>query len=544
MINRCTRTRALALLAFVLAPISATTSLALDTPAVQVHLTPTALLIQVGTVPQLVSMTVRVMNPESELVVNVESRGEPVIWSPSTGAMDGHYRYEVFVLSQNPEGVQARPGREESEFTSERATGMFEVQGGQIVPPEPRSQGEISRLRSWLTGVGGQVLTRIMSVLISPAYAADVTVSSTFPIINFDDTDVAGIEWRLGGNSGGWGLIDLVNNNLVVEVFSSNNNTDSLVIDANGDLHLANDRVFIERSIGRVGIGTTTPTADLDIRTTRGNIWLTDTDDPDANGVVHRWEINANDDSLSFTDITGSGDHDIVFFFANAPSRSFVIAPNGNIGLKTLSPQGNLHIFGEANKDVFNGIGPDPTANGTALNFGYSGNSFGLGSGFFNVRPAPGAVAPNPSLRFATANQQRLIITNLGRVGIGTLNPSQALEVQGNIRANGSFLSNGTTLNVPDSVFEPNYQLRPLPELQAYITREKHLPDIPSAQEIREQGVNLSALQMQLLKKVEELTLYAIEQAQENHALRAENAQLQERVAAIEAVVKELRQQR
>jgi len=52
----------------------------------------------------------------------------------------------------------------------------------------------------------------------------------------------------------------------------------------------------------------------------------------------------------------------------------------------------------------------------------------------------------------------------------------------------------------------------PLTELGAYVAKEKHLPEIPSAREIKEQGVNLSELQMQLLKKVEELTLYTVEQ--------------------------------
>lgn len=52
----------------------------------------------------------------------------------------------------------------------------------------------------------------------------------------------------------------------------------------------------------------------------------------------------------------------------------------------------------------------------------------------------------------------------------------------------------------------------PLTELASYVAKEKHLPDIPSAQEIKEQGVNLSDLQMQLLKKVEELTLYILKQ--------------------------------
>jgi hypothetical protein len=71
---------------------------------------------------------------------------------------------------------------------------------------------------------------------------------------------------------------------------------------------------------------------------------------------------------------------------------------------------------------------------------------------------------------------------------------------------------------VPDYVFEPDYQLRPLTELGAYVAQEKHLPDIPSAQEIKKQGVNVSELQMQLLKKIEELTLYAVAQEKTNTA--------------------------
>jgi len=343
----------------------------------------------------------------------------------------------VFVLSQSAEETPARPGVEEGAFRSERATGMFEVRGGLIIPPEPRSQHKILGPRSWLTRVGGQALTQVLNVLISSAYAADVTISDGTPALFFDDTDVVGNEWQVHGNTSSWNIYDDMNNHIVFQMFPSANGENSLVVDGNGDIHLANDGVFIDRGLNRVGIG-------------------------------------------------------------------------------TITPQGNLHIFGPSNQDVFNGIGPDPTANGTALNFGYAGNSFGLGSGFFNVRPAPGAVAPNPSLRFATANQQRMIITNVGRVGIGTLTPSQALEVQGNIRANGSFLANGTTLNVPDYVFEPDYKLRSLADLQTYIAREKHLPDIPSAQEIKEQGVNLSELQMQLLKKVEELTLYTLEQEKVN----------------------------
>lgn len=225
-----------------------------------------------------------------------------------------------------------------------------------------------------------------------------------------------------------------------------------------------------------------------------------------------------------------------------------VLGANGRVGLGTSVPQGNLHIFGQANEDVFNGIGTDLNT-GPAFNFGYSGSSFGRGSGFFNVRPDASAVAPNPSLRFATANTQRMIITNMGRVGIGTLNPTQALDVTGNIRASGSFIANATQLNVPDYVFAPEYDLRPLPELARYVERERHLPGIPSAKEITQQGgMDLAEMQLQLLTKVEELTLYTIAQDRaltrhEQHAreqeaviseLRSAVATLMSRLAALE----------
>jgi hypothetical protein len=75
-------------------------------------------------------------------------------------------------------------------------------------------------------------------------------------------------------------------------------------------------------------------------------------------------------------------------------------------------------------------MGPD-LATGPAFNFGYAGFSFGRSAGFFNVRPDALAVAPNPSLRFATANVVRMIIDNQGFVGLGAVaNPIHPLQLQ------------------------------------------------------------------------------------------------------------------
>jgi len=65
-----------------------------------------------------------------------------------------------------------------------------------------------------------------------------------------------------------------------------------------------------------------------------------------------------------------------------------------------------------------------------------------------------------------------------------------------------------------DFVFDKSYKLRPLSEVQNYILQNQHLPEIPSAVEMQTKGVKINELQIQLLQKVEELTLYIIQQEQ------------------------------
>ena len=67
-----------------------------------------------------------------------------------------------------------------------------------------------------------------------------------------------------------------------------------------------------------------------------------------------------------------------------------------------------------------------------------------------------------------------------------------------------------------------DYQLRPLSEVKAFITKNKHLPEIKSAQEMQENGVSINELQTQLLQKIEELTLYLIQQEETIQELRQE----------------------
>ena len=115
--------------------------------------------------------------------------------------------------------------------------------------------------------------------------------------------------------------------------------------------------------------------------------------------------------------------------------------------------------------------------------------------------------ATRMTLRTNYTNDCMTILTN-GNVGIGTTNPNYKLDVNGTIRAN-EIIVNTTGA---DFVFAEDYQLRPLSEVKAFIQENKHLPEIKSAQEMQENGVGINELQTQLLQKIEELTLYIIQQ--------------------------------
>lgn len=72
----------------------------------------------------------------------------------------------------------------------------------------------------------------------------------------------------------------------------------------------------------------------------------------------------------------------------------------------------------------------------------------------------------------------------------------------------------------PDYVFTPDYKLRPLNEVEQYINNNGHLPEVPSEAMVEENGINLAEMHATLLKKVEELTLYAIQQQKEIEGLK------------------------
>ncbi|WP_333621323.1 hypothetical protein [Sphingobacterium multivorum] len=106
-----------------------------------------------------------------------------------------------------------------------------------------------------------------------------------------------------------------------------------------------------------------------------------------------------------------------------------------------------------------------------------------------------------------------------GNVGIGTANPTEKLAVNGTIRAKEIKVEANPW---PDYVFNDDHQLMPLDSLASFVKENKHLPNIAPAKSVEENGVALGELNRQLLQKIEEMTLYLIDQSREIKSLKNE----------------------
>lgn len=128
-------------------------------------------------------------------------------------------------------------------------------------------------------------------------------------------------------------------------------------------------------------------------------------------------------------------------------------------------------------------------------------------------------------------NGAAVLVDKDNEVGIGTYNPSFKLDVNGTSRFTGRMIVeddleskkikvSANPGTVPDYVFKPDYELRSLSELESFIKINSHLPNVPSAKEVEANGQDVGDMQLKLLEKIEELTLYVIEQNKEIIKLR------------------------
>ena len=296
---------------------------------------------------------------------------------------------------------------------------------------------------------------------------------------------------------------------------------------------VAKERIRIT-SDGNVGIGTTNPAAELEIRADTsfirdGQIIL----DPgveassEAGPNVPNWIRSERHANTSWDLGLGGSSY-------NGGKPLVMIKNNGNVGIGTTDPVAELEIradtsfirdgqiildpgveaSSEAGPNVPNWIRSERHAN-TSWDLGLGGSSYNGG-------------------------KPLVMIKNNGNVGIGIPNPQTKLSVNGTITAKEIKVESGWS----DFVFEETYELPSLNSVESYIKKHKHLPDIPSAKEVDHQGLAISEILAKQMQKIEELTLYLINIKKENDLLKAtltkqnkqlsELKELRERIEALE----------
>jgi len=187
--------------------------------------------------------------------------------------------------------------------------------------------------------------------------------------------------------------------------------------------------------------------------------------------------------------------------YIEAPAGLMLNYGGGNVGIGTIPSQYKLHI-----KD---GVG------GAQI-------KFQRGTGI-------AAISQDNNLNdlYIDAPAGLLLNYSGGNVGVGTAHPDKKLTVKGTIHAEEVLVD--LSVPGPDYVFEKDYNLLSLSELEAYIKQNKHLPEVPSAREMEAEGLNLKEMNLILLKKVEELTLHLIEMKKENEIVKKEIVQLKKK---------------
>ena len=159
------------------------------------------------------------------------------------------------------------------------------------------------------------------------------------------------------------------------------------------------------------------------------------------------------------------------------------------------------------------------------------------------INESGGVVFTNLNARLPSVDWIAKDIYAAGRIGIGTFpNPNYKLAVNGNVIAEEVRVA--LLANWPDYVFEDNYELESLSKVEEFINTYGHLKHIPNASTTKTNGISLGEMNGLLLRKIEELTLYTIQQEKKINALDKENEQLQslnERLQEVEKIIEQLK---
>lgn len=297
--------------------------------------------------------------------------------------------------------------------------------------------------------------------------------------VHFVDTTTqfpgSGTDWRMIINGLGAGASN----------FFAIQDIDSDTIPFRVDAGALDNALRVDSS-SRVGLGTATPAANLHIK---------DGDTPDivfeqdgSGGFTpYIWGIGGNHTGFGISDGTAG---DIIPFGIEpgAPVDSFRIAANGDVGLGTATPAGRLDVNSGANSTII-------ALSNDNFTWEYKSN---VNTGRFTL----GAIGFADPFKIDES-----AVENLVQIGIKA---TDEVTINGDLVITGDCTEqNGACA---DYVFEPDYKLRSLGELQQFVSANKHLPNVPSADDMQKNGVSVTHLSGRLLEKIEELVLYTLEQ--------------------------------
>ena len=282
-------------------------------------------------------------------------------------------------------------------------------------------------------------------------------------------------------------------------------------------IHVNNENDFAIRSNGNVGIGTTVASQKLEVNgkiKSKGFISTAGVSiySPQSGQEDSRVTINNNDADLAF--IYNYKESDSSFDAINiggthSPENGITILGDGKVGIGIASPSSKLHLKGMTS--IFSTL--ENTGGDTKLLLGAATNRSIIASRKIDNSPQ--------KLKFQVSNENNFVINTNGTIGVGTDSSTgpHKMVVEGSLGAREIKVQNGAWA---DFVFKKEYDLPTLEEVATHIKEKGHLKDIPSAKEVEKNGFYLGQMDAKLLQKIEELTLYTIEQEKQIQELKEE----------------------
>ena len=271
------------------------------------------------------------------------------------------------------------------------------------------------------------------------------------------------------------------------------------------------------------------------------------------------WSKEGNSGTNPATNFIGTTDsQDLIFKTNNLESMRITSGGKVKIGTNdpVTNPTSNLRIYGDSNpfielanplgrmtinKSSCNGCFASGAIAGDAVlrNLGQSHNMIFYMPNNLNNGTTYIGVGDDANAIWAKFYNDKTFRLN-GRMSIGNANfacsdcSEYSLFVKNGIRAEKVKVDIASQNGWADYVFKKDYSLKSLEEVEKHINEKGHLPNIPSAKEVVEKGINVAEMDAKLLEKIEELTLYSIEQNKQIKKLQEENSKLKKQTEKIE----------